>query len=187
MRRPAPRLVYLTRDIGGLAVDHAQLAPLLHVAHHDERPVLRISGRGRANGGVQDAGDDLLGYRIGFEPAQRPRRVYGVEQSDLRHSEPHPSHALGSPAISAPDAAVPYATGSIKPACAVPLRELDDGAVGIADIELAAYEDAFLAVFFLEHLDAFGGEKGLGRFILLRVDFEGVVCSATVFCIALQR
>src|SRR5262245_61422229 len=69
MRRPAARLVYLTRDIGGLAVDHAQLAPLLHVAHHDERPVLRISGRGRANGGVQDAGDDLLGYRIGFEAA----------------------------------------------------------------------------------------------------------------------
>src|SRR5262249_35363959 len=66
MRRPAARLVYLTRDIGGLAVDHAQLAPLLHVAHHDERPVLRISGRGRANGGVQDAGDDLLGTGSGL-------------------------------------------------------------------------------------------------------------------------
>src|SRR5262245_38229452 len=86
-----------------------------------------------------------------------------------------------------PKAAFPCGTGSIKPARAVPLRELDDGAIGIADIELAAYEDAFLAVFFLEDLDAFGGEKGLGRFILLRVHFEGVVCSATVFCIALQR
>src|SRR5258707_8594835 len=32
------------------------------------------------------------------------------------------------------------------------------------------YEDAFLAVFFLEHLDSFGGKEGLGPFIFLRVD-----------------
>ena len=96
MRRPAARLVHLARDVGGLAVDHAQSAPLLAIAHHDERPVLRIARRGRANGGVQNAGDDLLRHRIGFEPAQGSCGVDGVEQSDLGHREPHVANAFGS-------------------------------------------------------------------------------------------
>src|SRR5260221_6600661 len=77
--------------------------------------------------------------------------------------------------------------GSIKPACTVPFREFDDGAVGIADVELAAYEDAFLAVFFLEHLESFGGKEGLRPFIFLRVDLVRVACSAAVLWIALLR
>src|SRR5437870_8548169 len=107
-----PRALYIS--VGGLAVDHAQLAPLLHVAHHDERPVLRISGRGRSNGGVQNAGDDILRYWIGLEPAQRPCGVDRVEQCDVSHGEPSRIKSVRDSA------------GSIKPACAVPLRELDD-------------------------------------------------------------
>src|ERR1700751_421385 len=89
MRRPTACLVHLARDVGGLAIDHAQSAPLLAIAHHDERPVLRIARRGRSNGGIQNAGDDLLRDGLGFEPAQGACGVDGVEQSDLRHRKPH--------------------------------------------------------------------------------------------------
>jgi hypothetical protein len=40
-------------------------------------------------------------------------------------------------------------------------------ATALRDVELAAYKDALLAIFFLEDLDPFGGEENLGRFILL--------------------
>src|SRR5215472_10518148 len=89
MRRPTARLVHLARDVGGLAVDYAQSAPLLAIAHHDECPVLCIARRGRSNGGIQNAGDDLLRDWIGFESAQGSCGVDGVKQSDLGHREPH--------------------------------------------------------------------------------------------------
>jgi len=45
----------------------------------------------------RDHGDDLLRHRIGFERAQRPRRIHGIEQADLRHGElPHASNWFGS-------------------------------------------------------------------------------------------
>jgi hypothetical protein len=77
--------------------------------------------------------------------------------------------------------------GSIKPAGSVPLGELNDGAVRVAHVELASQEDAFLAVFFLENLDPFGGKESLGPFILLRIDLERVVGSTAVFGIPLER
>src|SRR6516162_11168025 len=89
MRGPTARLVHLARDVGGLAVDHAQSAPLLAIAYHDECPVLCIARRGRSNGGIQNAGDDFLWDWIGFESAQGSCGVDGVKQSDLRHREPH--------------------------------------------------------------------------------------------------
>jgi hypothetical protein len=101
MRRPSAHLVHLARDIGSLAVDQAKLAPLLAVAHHDERPVLGIARRGRSNGGVQNAGDDFLRDWIGFQSAQGPCGGDGVEQSDLRHREPHVANAFGSLSASA--------------------------------------------------------------------------------------
>src|ERR1700722_9556702 len=88
MRRPTARLVHLARDVGGLSVDRAQSAPLLAIAHHEKGPVLCIARRGRSNGGVQNAGDDLLRDRIGFESTQGSCGVDGVEQCDLRHREP---------------------------------------------------------------------------------------------------
>jgi len=81
----------------GLAIDNAlppllhahDAAPLLAIAHHNECPVLCIARRRRSNGGIQNAGDDLLRDRVGFESAQGSCGVDGVEQSDLRHREPH--------------------------------------------------------------------------------------------------
>src|SRR5580693_8954735 len=101
MRRPTARLVHLARDVRGLAVDQAESAPLLGLAHHDERPILGVARRGRANGGVQNAGDDLLRDWIGFEPAQGACGIDSVEQSNLSHREPRATNAVSSLSTSA--------------------------------------------------------------------------------------
>src|SRR5262245_26168021 len=75
---------------------------------------------------------------------------------------------------------------SAENAGAVPFRELDDGAIGIADVELPADEDALLAVFLLENLHSPGGEEGL-RFLILRgIDLERMVRPPGVVGAALQ-
>jgi hypothetical protein len=60
-----------------------------------------LPAEGRSNGGVQNAGDDLLRDWIGFESAQGSCGVDGVEQSDIRHREPHVANAFGSLSTSA--------------------------------------------------------------------------------------
>jgi hypothetical protein len=51
------------------AIDHAELSPLLGIAHDDKGPVLRVAGGGCANGRIEDLGDQLPGHRVRFEAA----------------------------------------------------------------------------------------------------------------------
>ena len=61
------------------AIDGADAASLLGVAHHHKQPVLPIAGVGRLRGCLQNAGDQVRRHRIGLEPAHGARRIHGFE------------------------------------------------------------------------------------------------------------
>jgi hypothetical protein len=76
---PGARLINRFGDIGSLTVEQAQLAPQLRVTHNNKHPMLGVAGRWGADCGVEDFRDDLFGYWIRFESAQRPRRIHSLE------------------------------------------------------------------------------------------------------------
>src|SRR5262249_27808284 len=55
------------------------------IAHHDKGPVLGVARRGRANGGVEDLRDEIVGNGIGLEAPQGPRGVDRLEEAELDH------------------------------------------------------------------------------------------------------
>jgi hypothetical protein len=89
VRRATARGIHRLGDAGGLAIDRAELLPLLRVAHDDECPVLGVAAGGSANRRIEDFGDQLLGHRIRFETAQRSCRIDRLEQADFRHRRCH--------------------------------------------------------------------------------------------------
>src|SRR5207253_4632296 len=60
-------------DVGGLAVDGTQLAPLVGVAHHDKRPALGVAARGGADRRVQDFGDQIIRNSVRLQDRKSTR------------------------------------------------------------------------------------------------------------------
>jgi hypothetical protein len=88
VRGSASLRVYCARDVGRLAIDGTELGSLLAITHHDKGPALGISRRWRADGRVEDLGQQRFRHRIGLEAPKRPRRVHGLEQRDFGHLNP---------------------------------------------------------------------------------------------------
>src|SRR5690242_21874389 len=79
VRRTAARRIDSYGDVGGLAVDDAELSPQLRVAHHDKGPALGVSTRRCADRRIEDLCDQVLRHRIGFESADGSGRIDRLE------------------------------------------------------------------------------------------------------------
>jgi hypothetical protein len=87
--RGAPtRGIHRFRDVGGLAVEHAELLPLLGIAYDDEGPILGVAAGGSANRRIEDFGDQRVRHRIRFEAAQGSRRIDRLEEAEFLHRQP---------------------------------------------------------------------------------------------------
>ena len=85
--RPRKRVHQLrSLRVVGLVAGPALLRPRLQAALHvrvgddNEAPVLNVLTGGRADRRVRQLEEDLLGNRIGLEPAQSTHRVHGAEE-----------------------------------------------------------------------------------------------------------
>src|SRR5262249_54721957 len=79
LRRPrvVRRLHQLTP---GLAIELAELGALGPVSHHDETPVLTIAAARRADGGVHDLLQYVVGDRVRLEASHRALRGHDIEE-----------------------------------------------------------------------------------------------------------
>src|SRR5215510_10632202 len=86
--RTAALLVDCLGNVGGFPIDQTQLTPQLRIAHYDEYPVLGVARRRGTDGRVDYFRDNLVRHWIRLQPAQSPRRIHRLEQSDIAHSRP---------------------------------------------------------------------------------------------------
>jgi hypothetical protein len=82
---PRAMSVNCARDVGSLAIDRAESGALIEVAHDDKGPALRVASGRSPDGRVENAGQQMLRYRIGLEPTQGPCGIHGLEQCDVSH------------------------------------------------------------------------------------------------------
>src|SRR5215471_2652193 len=67
--RTTARRVHCAGDVGGFPVDRPELVTLLRIANDDERPVLCVTGRRRADRRVEDLPDYPIRHRVLLELA----------------------------------------------------------------------------------------------------------------------